>query len=280
MTTLTDQTVLITGANRGLGREFVEQFLTRGVAKVYAAARNPESITTDDPRVVPLQLDVTDPDSVARVAATAHDVSIVVNNAGVSTPTPVLSGDTANLRRELEVNLFGPLAVTTAFADRLADRRGAVVNVASVLSWLGIGGSYSVSKAALWSATDSMRLDLTPRGVQVVGVYMGYVDTDMATGVDAPKTPPADIVRQVLDGLEAGAYLQGRPSAPPSVIAATTGLQRTNLSTILRSLEQKGLIERGASPDDGRGVTVRATRPWTEQLRARSAGWRSAGSRA
>ena len=203
MTTLTDQTVLITGANRGLGREFVEQFLTRGVAKVYAAARNPESITTDDPRVVPLQLDVTDPDSVARAAATAHDVSIVVNNAGVSTPTRVLSGDTANLRRELEVNLFGPLAVTTAFADRLADCRGAVVNVASVLSWLGIGGSYSVSKAALWSATDSMRLDLTPRGVQVVGVYMAYVDTDMATGVDA--TPPADVVRQVLDGLEAGA---------------------------------------------------------------------------
>jgi NAD(P)-dependent dehydrogenase (short-subunit alcohol dehydrogenase family) len=205
MTTLTGQTVLITGANRGLGREFVEQFLTRGAAKVYAAARNPESITTDDPRVVPLQLDVTDPDSVARAAATAHDVSIVVNNAGVSTPTPVLSGDTANLRRELEVNLFGPLAVTTAFADRLADRRGAVVNMASVLSWLGIGGSYSVSKAALWSATDSMRLDLTPRGVQVVGVYMAYVDTDMATGVDAPKTPPADVVRQVLDGLEAGA---------------------------------------------------------------------------
>src|SRR5687768_12140538 len=194
MTTLTDQTVLITGANRGLGREFVEQFLTRGVAKVYAAAR-----------VVPLRLDVTDPDSVARVAATADDVSIVVNNAGVSTPTRVLSGDTANLRRELEVNLFGPLAVTTAFADRLADRRGAVVNVASARSCVGIGGSYSVSKAALWSATDSMRLDLPPRGVQVVGVYMAYVDTDMATGVDAPKTPPADVVRQVLDGLEAGA---------------------------------------------------------------------------
>ena len=92
MTTLTGQTVLITGANRGLGREFVEQFLTRGVAKVYAAARNPESITTDDPRVVPLQLDVTDPDSVARAAATAHDVSIVVNNAGVSTPTPGRGG--------------------------------------------------------------------------------------------------------------------------------------------------------------------------------------------
>ncbi len=205
MTELTGRTVLVTGANRGLGREFVRQLLGRGVAKVYAAARITTTITDDDPRVVPLQLDVTDPDSVARVATTAHDVSIVVNNAGVSTPTPVLSGDTANLRRELEVNLFGPLAVTTAFADRLAESHGAVVNVASVLSWLGIGGSYSVSKAALWSATDSMRLDLTPRGVQVVGVYMGYVDTDMATGVDAPKTPPADVVRQVLDGLEAGA---------------------------------------------------------------------------
>lgn len=205
MTELTGRTVLVTGANRGLGREFVQQLLGRGVAKVYAAARNPATITDDDPRVVPLQLDVTDPGSVARAAEVAHDVDVVVNNAGTSAPTPVLSGDTANLRRELEVNLFGPLAVTSAVADRLADRSGAVVNVASVLSWIGLGGSYSVSKAALWSATDSMRLDLTPRGVQVVGVYMGYVDTDMASRIDAPKTAPADVVRQVLDGLEAGA---------------------------------------------------------------------------
>jgi len=203
MTTLADQTVLVTGANRGLGREFVEQLLSRGVAKVYAAARNPDP-STEDPRVVPLRLDVTDPDSIARAAAAAEDVGVLINNAGISTPTPVLSADTTNLRRELEVNLFGPLAVTSAFADGLADRSGAVVSVASVLSWLAIGGSYSVSKAALWSATDAMRLDLAPRGVQVVGVYMGYVDTDMAAGVDAPKTAPADVVRQVLDGLEAG----------------------------------------------------------------------------
>lgn len=205
MTALTGRTVLVTGANRGLGREFVQQLLGRGVAKVYAAARNPATIAGDDPRVVALQLDVTDPDSVARAAEVAHDVDVVINNAGLSAPTPVLSADTANLRRELEVNLFGPLAVTSAFADRLAERSGAVVNVASVLSWIGLGGSYSVSKAALWSATDSMRLDLAPRGVQVVGVYMGYVDTDMASGVDAPKTAPADVVRQVLDGLEGGA---------------------------------------------------------------------------
>jgi NAD(P)-dependent dehydrogenase (short-subunit alcohol dehydrogenase family) len=205
MTTMINQTVLVTGANRGVGREFVEQSLTRGVARVYAAARNPESVTSDDPRVVPLRLDVTDPAAVARAAQAAHDVTIVINNAGIATGTSVLSADTTNLRRELEVNLFGPRADTTAFADRLADRSGAVVNVASVLSWIGLGGTYSISKAALWSATDSMRLDLAPRGVQVVGVYVGYVDTDMIAAVDAPKTAPADVVRQVLDGLEAGA---------------------------------------------------------------------------
>ena len=205
MTQLVAQTALVTGANRGLGREFVNQLLAGGTKKVYAAARNPETIEIDDPRVVPLQLDVTDPESVARAAEVADDVSVVVNNAGISIAARVLDDDTTQLRRELEVNLFGPLAVTSAFADQLAARSGVVVNVASVLSWLALGGSYSVSKAALWSATDSMRLELGPRGVQVVGVYLGYVDTDMTSGVDAPKRSPADVVRQVLNGIEAGA---------------------------------------------------------------------------
>jgi NAD(P)-dependent dehydrogenase (short-subunit alcohol dehydrogenase family)/AcrR family transcriptional regulator len=205
MTQLTAQTALVTGANRGLGREFVNQLLERGVSKVYAAARDPKAITATDPRVVPLQLDVTDRDSVARAAEVADDVSVVVNNAGILAGAPVLDHDTSQLRRELEVNLFGPLAVTSAFAESVAERSGVVVNVASVLSWLALGGSYSISKAALWSATDSMRLELAPRGVQVVGVHMGYVDTDMTVGVDAPKTAPADVVRQVLDGIEAGA---------------------------------------------------------------------------
>ena len=205
MTQLAAQTALVTGANRGLGREFVHQLLERGVAKVYAAARDPQAIVVTDPRVVPLQLDVTDAESVARAAEVASDVSVVVNNAGISVAARVLDGDTAQLRRELEVNLFGPLAVTSAFADHVAARSGVVVNVASILSWLALGGSYSVSKAALWSATDSMRLELGPRGVQVVGVYMGYVDTDMAARVDAPKTAPAEVVHQVLDGIEAGA---------------------------------------------------------------------------
>ena len=205
MTQLSAQTALVTGANRGLGLEFVNQLLERGVSKVYAAARDPQAITVTDPRMVPLQLDVTDRDSVARAAEVADDVSILVNNAGILAGAPVLDHDTSQLRRELEVNLFGPLAVTSAFADSVAERSGVVVNVASVLSWLALGGSYSVSKAALWSATDSMRLELAPRGVQVVGVHMGYVDTDMTVGVDAPKAAPADVVRQVLDGIEAGA---------------------------------------------------------------------------
>jgi NAD(P)-dependent dehydrogenase (short-subunit alcohol dehydrogenase family) len=205
MTTIADRTVLVTGANRGLGREFVNQFLVRGAAKVYAAARDPKSVMIADPRVAAVPLDVTDPASVRSAAQTAADVDIVVNNAGISNGASVLDSDTTALRQELEVNLLGPLAVTAAFADRLTSAGGAVLNVASVLSWIGLGGSYSVAKAGLWAATDSMRLELAPRGVQVLGLYMGYVDTDMTTGVTAPKTPPADIVRQALDGLESGA---------------------------------------------------------------------------
>ncbi|MFC7362269.1 SDR family oxidoreductase [Nocardioides astragali] len=204
MTMLTDQTVLVTGANRGIGAEFVAQLLGRDVAKVYAAARDADGVDASDPRVVPLRLDVTDPESVARVASTAKDVSIVVNNAGIALAAPLHSPDPASLRQEMEVNFFGPVAVAAAFADRVAERSGAIVNVASALSWFALGGSYSASKAALWSATDSLRLELAPRGVQVLGVHMGYVDTDMASGVEAPKASPGDIVRQVLDGLESG----------------------------------------------------------------------------
>jgi NAD(P)-dependent dehydrogenase (short-subunit alcohol dehydrogenase family) len=204
MTALTGRVALVTGANRGLGKEFVQQLLDRGVMKVYAAARDPRLAAHADPRVVPLALDVTDLDSVARAAEQAADVSVLVNNAGISTPAPVLSSDTSNLRRELEVNLFGPLSVTSAFVAGIVEREGVIVNVASVLSWLGLGGSYSISKAALWSATDAMRFELASKGVQVVGVYMGYVDTDMTADVKAPKTSPEEVVGHVLNGVEGG----------------------------------------------------------------------------
>ena len=205
MTSLADQTVLVTGANRGMGREYVAQLLDRRVTKVYAAARDPQTIDVADPRVVVLQLDVTDAASVARAAEAASDVSVLINNAGIARGASVLDRDTSKLREEMETNLFGPLAVASAFADRIAARSGAIVNVASVLAWMPIGASYGVTKAAMWNATDSMRLELGSRGVQVIGVYVGLVDTDMGAFADSPKSDPADVVRQVLDGIESGA---------------------------------------------------------------------------
>jgi NAD(P)-dependent dehydrogenase (short-subunit alcohol dehydrogenase family) len=206
VTILADQTVLVTGANRGMGREYVAKLLDRGVAKVYAAARNPDTIELNDSRVVALRLDVTDTASVAAAAAAAADVSVLINNAGIARGASVLSADTTILREELETNLFGPLTLASAFAGRIAERSGAIVNVSSVLAWLPVGASYGVTKAALWSATDSMRNELAPRGVQVVAVYVGLVDTDMASFAgDSPKSSPVDVVRQVLDGVESGA---------------------------------------------------------------------------
>ena len=204
MTALAERTVLVTGANRGMGREYVRQLLDRGAARVYAGARDPRGVDVFDPRVVPIELDVTDPASVAAAAETAAEVSVLINNAGIVRGASALATDTAPLREELETNLFGPLAMAAAFADGIAERAGAIVNVSSVLAWLPVGASYGVSKAALWSATDSMCIELAPRGVQVVGVYVGLVDTDMASFSDAPKSDPADVVRQVLDGIEAG----------------------------------------------------------------------------
>lgn len=205
MTTLAGRAVLVTGANRGMGREYVRQLLDRGVATVYAAARDPHGVEVSDPRVVPVALDVTDKASVAAAAKAAPDVSVLINNAGIARGASVLAPDSALLREELETNLLGPLAMAAAFVDGIAARSGAIVNVSSVLAWLPVGASYGVSKAALWSATDSMRVELTPRGVQVVGVYVGLVDTDMASFANAPKSDPADVVRQVLDGVESGA---------------------------------------------------------------------------
>lgn len=205
MTTLAGRTVLVTGANRGMGREYLTQLLDHGAARVYAAARDPHAVDIIDPRVTPLRLDVTDAASVAAAARTTTGVSVLINNAGIARGASVLDPDSSGIRAELETNLFGPLALASAFADSIAERGGAIVNVSSVLAWLPFGASYSVSKAALWSATNVMRAEFAPRGVQVVGVYVGLVDTDMGAFADGPKSSPADVVRQVLDGVESGA---------------------------------------------------------------------------
>ena len=205
MTTLHGAVVLVTGANGGLGREFVRQALERGAGKVYASARSPQA--WDDSRVIPLPLDVTDADSVATAAAAAPDVTVVINNAGATGPGSVLEADLAEVRDLFETNVFGPLAVAKAFAPALAaNGGGALVDIHSALSWLARGGTYSATKAALWSLTNSLRLELAGQGTQVVGVHLGYADTPMVAALDVHKSDPGDIVREVYNGVETGAH--------------------------------------------------------------------------
>ncbi|MFD1714795.1 SDR family oxidoreductase [Amnibacterium flavum] len=204
MVALDGAVVLVTGAGGGLGVEFVRQALERGARKVYATARIPRE--WDDSRVVPLALDVTDEASVAAAVAAAGDTTIVVNNAGVGGANSLLDSDLAEVRRVFETNLFGALAVAKEFAPILAaNGGGALIDVHSVLSWIGLAGGYSASKAAFWSVTNSLRLELAPAGTQVTGVHVGYTDTPMTAGVTAPKNDPADVVRDTYDGVEAGA---------------------------------------------------------------------------
>ncbi|MGJ0119989.1 SDR family oxidoreductase [Williamsia sp. MIQD14] len=206
MPTFTDSVVLVTGANGGLGRPFVTAALEHGARKVYAAARTPRE--WDDERIVPLTLDVTDPESVAAAAQAAPDVTVLINNAGITTHTASLIDiSEADLRRNLEVNFFGPVLLTRAFAPALIAAESAVlIDIHSVASWNAFGGVYSASKAALWSATNSLRLELAPQGVHVTGVHMGYVDTAMAAGAQGPKLEAAPFVESIYTAVEAGAY--------------------------------------------------------------------------
>ncbi|MFG6463750.1 SDR family oxidoreductase [Roseateles sp. DXS20W] len=199
--------VFITGANRGLGRAFAEAALAAGAAKVYAAARDPATITL--PGVVPVALDVTDSGQVAAAAARCSDVTLLINNAGVSQASGVLAADAiATARHHFETNVFGVWALTQAFAPVLqANGGGAVLNVLSVLSWLTLPGlaPYSASKSAAWALSNGLRAELKAQGTQVTSLHVGYMDTDMTRGLDAPKSAPADVARLALQGVEAGA---------------------------------------------------------------------------
>lgn len=198
--------VLVTGANRGLGQAFVNALLQAGAAKVYAAARDPSSITLQG--VVPIQLDVTNAADIAAAAARCTDLTLLINNAGIYRNSSFLAAGSADAARaELETNFFGPLTLSLAFAPILkANGGGAIVNVLSVLSWLNIsaGATYSASKSAAWSLTNGLRGELRPQGTQMVGVHVGFMDTDMARGVPGPKADPLDVARQTLTALEAG----------------------------------------------------------------------------
>jgi NAD(P)-dependent dehydrogenase (short-subunit alcohol dehydrogenase family) len=206
MTNIDGAVVLVTGANGGLGIEFVKQALERGASKVYASARTPRE--WNDPRIVPLALDVTSPESIEAAVKAAPDVSILVNNAGISSASSsITAGTMDDLRSTFETNFFGAVAVGRAFAPVVgANGGGAFIDVHSALSWVGWAGAYSASKAAFWSATNSFRLELFGQGTHVLGLHLGYTDTPMTKDVTDPKGDPADVVRAAFDGLEAGEF--------------------------------------------------------------------------
>lgn len=219
---------LVTGANRGIGEEFARQLLQRGARKVYAAARTARSVTLEG--VHALDVDVTRPDQVQAAAATAEDVSLLINNAGIATLQPVVTGDLGEIRRDLETNLFGPLLMTRAFAGVLArNGGGAVVDVLSAASWYAVPGNaaYSVSKAAAWNLTNAFRVELEEQGTQVLGTHVGLVDTDMTSGWDFAKLSTYDFVAATLEGLEAGATEVVADALAKSAKEALAGPPRT-----------------------------------------------------
>ncbi|MDR7188179.1 NAD(P)-dependent dehydrogenase (short-subunit alcohol dehydrogenase family) [Microbacterium sp. BE35] len=206
--TLSGETVLVTGSNGGLGVEFVTQALERGASKVYATARTPRDWADD--RVVPLALDVLDQASIEHAVATASDVTVVVNNAGIyPLKDSLLHGTQAEFRQIFDTNFFGAVEIVRAFAPGLAARGGgAIINVHSALSWRSSAhGAYSASKAALWSATNALRVELADQDVHVLGLFMSWVDTPMvAHETEVQKASPREIVGATYDGLERRDY--------------------------------------------------------------------------
>lgn len=201
-------TALVTGANRGLGKAFVQALLDRGAAKVYAAARDPGAVEVTDARVVPVRVDITNPGDVAAAARGCADVSLLINNAGAMLQAPFLSApDMSAARAEMETNYFGTLAMAREFAPVLsAAGGGALVNVLSVVSWYAppFNASYCASKSAEWALTNALRVELHPQGTLVVGVHAGFIDTDMAATVADSKILPSDVAAQALDAVVKG----------------------------------------------------------------------------
>jgi NAD(P)-dependent dehydrogenase (short-subunit alcohol dehydrogenase family) len=200
--TIADKTVLVTGANRGIGQALVEEALTRGATRVYAASRQP--VTHPNARVTPLTLDVTDAAQIKKAVGDVESLDILINNAGLALYDDL--SDRGALEQQLAVNLFGTYGVTQAFLPLLTRSRGAIVNVLSVTAWAAIPviPAYSISKAAAFNLTQSLRALLAGRGVSVHAVMAGPVDTDMSRALDIPKASPESVARGIFDGVENG----------------------------------------------------------------------------
>jgi NAD(P)-dependent dehydrogenase (short-subunit alcohol dehydrogenase family) len=204
--TIKDSVVLITGASGAIAQALISAFTARGVKKIYAAARNPSSLAASD-LIVPIQMDVTSDDDVAKAAGMATDVTLLINNAGVNHNTAfMLAPDMAMAREEIEANYLAPLRVTRAFAPALIANKGAVLNLLTILARVNLPfmGSYCASKAAALSLTQGLRGELVPKGVRVVAAMPGAVDTRMTAVLTIPKMTPADAAAEILNGFEAG----------------------------------------------------------------------------
>ena len=198
--TITDKTILVTGANRGLGQALVEEALRRGAQRVYAASRQP--FAHPDDRVVPLVMDVTDWAQIQRGVESVESLDILINNAGLSLPDDLSSR--AAFEQHFDVNVYGPLMVTQALLPSLTESRGRIVNVVSIGAFAAVPvlPAYSASKAAAFSVTQSLRALLAGRGVKVHAVLPGPIDTDMIRDLPIPKTPPESVAQAIFDGVE------------------------------------------------------------------------------
>lgn len=199
--------VLVTGANRGLGKAFVAELVKEGTSKVYAASRSIDNLEPQD-GVERLALDITNGEQVAAAAARCQDIDILINNAGLARFTPALGAPSMDgARAEMETNYFGTLAMCRAFGPILKNNGGgALVNMLSVVSWFNapMQGSYCASKSAEWSLTKAMRFELRVQGTVVIGVYAGYIDTDLTANVNFPKSSPQAIAARVIQGIKDG----------------------------------------------------------------------------
>jgi NAD(P)-dependent dehydrogenase (short-subunit alcohol dehydrogenase family) len=204
-------TALVTGANRGIGFAFVQALLQAGAKKVYATTRKLDSlseVTALAPdRVIPLQVDVTDYNSIAVLAERTHDVNLLINNAGILAFGSILDVPTETIASQFDTNFYGTLNMSRAFVPIIEQNQGgAIVNLLTLVALASMPGlsTYNASKAAAWSMTQSLRASVAAKGIGVHGVFPGAVDTEMLAGVDLPKTSPADIVTAVLAGIESG----------------------------------------------------------------------------
>jgi NAD(P)-dependent dehydrogenase (short-subunit alcohol dehydrogenase family) len=203
---ISQQTALVTGANRGFGRQLALELISRG-AIVYAGARNPDSIQL--PGAKPLQIDITDPNSVAAAAEVAGDVTLLINNAGVSTGASLINGRLEDIHIEFDTHFFGTLSMIRAFAPKIASNGGGtILNILSAMSWFSSAniGAYSAAKSAEWALTNAIRLELADQKILVAGLHVGYMDTDLTAGITAPKLNAADIAKIAINGIQADSY--------------------------------------------------------------------------